>query len=260
MKRKDQIEAYLNDSNEMVLLESRSMRDRHVFREDVLLKVKAIPEMPSTLDVTIQMAANYYDVPFETIKTIVKRHREEFNTYEEMRVLKGKSLKEFKAQVQLEPNLKSAPSLTLLNRRGLLRLGMLLTDSEVANSVRNYLLNVEQVSDKAQRAWAIEREVSIRERNRLTDSIRDFYEGVSMKGHEYNNFTNLVYKIVFDCNATKLKEIYELEKNDSIRDSLTTEDLRKVADVEQIIASLIRLGKNYSDIKEDLMPKREKFQ
>lgn len=59
---------------------------------------------------------------------MIKRQRDEFNEYGEIRILKGKVLKDFKGQVQLEPELKTAPSLTLVNRRGLLRLGMLLTE------------------------------------------------------------------------------------------------------------------------------------
>ncbi|WP_182004615.1 hypothetical protein [Priestia aryabhattai] len=260
MKKQDQMEAQLNDSNEMVLIESKTMRDQHVYREDVLLKVKAIPEMPNTLDVTLQMAANYYDVPLETVRTIVKRNRDEFNDYEEIRLLKGKALKEFKALVHDEPDIKSVPSLQLLNRRGLLRLGMLLTDSEVAKSVRNYLLNVEEISDKEQKLWAVEREISKRERRQLTDAIKDFYQGLLKKGFEYSTFTNLVYKTIFDMSAKQMKDMYELEKNDALRDFLTTEDLRKVVKAEKTISALILLGKDYNDIKEEMLGNKEKFQ
>ncbi|MEM4994951.1 hypothetical protein WKH56_20515 [Priestia sp. SB1] len=259
-KKQDQIEAEVNDSNEMVLIESKTMRDQHVFREDVLTKIKAIPEMSNTMDVTIQMAANYYEVPLETVRSMVKRHRDEFNDYEEIRMLKGKALKEFKALVQNAPDIKTAPSLQLLNRRGLLRLGMLLADSEVAKSVRSYLLNVEEVSDKEQKLWAVEREISKRERRQLTDAIKDFYQGLLKKGFEYSTFTNLVYKTIFDMSAKQMKELYELEKNDLLRDYLTTEDLRKVVKAEKTISVLILLGKDYQDIKAEMLNNKEKFQ
>jgi uncharacterized membrane protein len=254
-----QIESNINESNELVLIESRTMRDQHVYRENILEKVKAIPLLENTLEVTLQMVANYYEVPFDTIKSVVKRNRDEFNEYEEIKILKGKALKDFKGQVQLEPELKTAPSLTLINRRGLLRFGMLLTDSEIAKSVRNYLLNVEEVSDKEQRQWAVEREISKRERRRLTDAIQFFYEGALKKGFEFSTFTNLVYKVVFDANAKQLRELYELDKNDPLRDSLTTEDLKRVVEVEQVISSFIKVGKDYQEIKELILSKKDNF-
>lgn len=258
-RKKEQMEATLTDSNELVFTESRTLRDQHVYRDEVLEKVKIIPSLPSTLEITLQMAANYYEVPVETIRTIVKRNREEFNEYEELRMLKGKALNEFKTVVQDEPSLKGINTLQLLNRRGLLRLGMLLTESNIAKSVRNYLLNVEEISEMKQREWAVEREISKRERKRLTDAIKQ-YEGNPMRGHEYKNFTELVYKVIFDCNTTKLKKLYEIDKSDNLRDVMTTEDLRKVAEVEQIVAAFIKVGKNYEEIKTLMLSKREKFQ
>lgn len=256
----DQIKADINESNEMILLESKTMRDQHVYMDHVLEKVKIIPKLPNTLEVTLQMAATYYEVPVNTVRTIIKRHRDEFNDYEELRLLKGKSLKEFKALVQDEPSLKTLNSIQVLNRRGLLRIGMLLTESEVAKSIRNYLLNIEEVSTEQQKQWAVEREISKRERRMLTDSIQEFYQGALKAGYEYSTFTNLVYKIVFDSTAKQLKEMYELDKKDPLRDSFTTEDLRKIVNVERAISVLIQLGKDYSEIKKELLNNKEKYQ
>lgn len=171
--------------NEVVLTESRYMRDDYVFKDSVLERVKVVPVLAGTLEVTVEMAANFYEVPVETVRTVIKRSRSEFNEYSELRVLRAKQLSEFRALVQLEPDLRSVPSLTLLSRRGLLRIGMLLTESEVARSVRNYLLNVEEIADKEQRQWAVEREITKRERRRLTDAIQTYYRG-SLKGSRSN--------------------------------------------------------------------------
>jgi hypothetical protein len=257
---KKQIEAVINDSNELVLIESKTMRDQHVFREDILEKVKVLPSLPNTIEVTLQMAATYYEVPIDTIRTIIKRNREEFNEYGELRLLKGKTLTEFKTVVQDEPSLKGINSLQLINRRGLLRLGMLLTESEIAKSVRHYLLNVEEATPKEIAIWAAEREISRRERRQLTDSIKEFYIGTLKKGFEYSTFTNLVYKTIFDMNANQMRELYDLEKSDPLRDSLSTEDLRKVVNVERTISVLIQLGKDYQEIKQELTNNKEKYQ
>jgi len=255
-----QIEFEVNESNEMVLMESKTMRDYYAFNDSVLEKVKVIPELPGTLEVTIEMAANYYECPVDTVRTIIKRHRDEFNEYGELRLLKGKALSEFKGLVQAELDLKSTPSLTLISRRGLLRIGMLLTESEVARSVRHYLLNVEEISDKQKAQWAAEREIARRERRQLTDAIRDFYEGkLKGKGYEYTTFTNLVYRVLFDTDAKGLRELYDLDKSDSLRDCLSTEDLRKVARAEQAVAALLLLGKEYDEIKEELYKNQQRL-
>ncbi|PIC71134.1 hypothetical protein CSV77_03590 [Sporosarcina sp. P16b] len=254
-----QLEAGLTEENELVLIESRTMRDQHVYRDEILEKVKVLPTLPNTIEITTEMAANYYDVPVETIRSIIKRNRREFNDYGEIRVLKGAALSVFKAEVQDELLFKGVNALTLLNRRGLLRLGMLLTESEVARSVRNYLLNVEEVSDLAQRQWAVEREIGKRERRQLTDAIQEFYLGTTTKGFEYAQFTNLVYNIIFDMSAKQLKELFELGKNEPLRDSFPTEDLRKIVKVEQTISVLLTLGKEYNEIKQELLSSRNKF-
>jgi len=260
-KKNKQLEADISQENLLVLIESRTMRDQHVYRDEVLEKVKAVTFITEDFEMTLQSAADYYEVSVETIRTVVKRHRVEFNDYGEMRLLKGKLLREFKeGLVQDEPDIKAAPSLTLLNRRGLLRLGMLLTDSEVAKTVRNYLLNIEEVSDEEQKRWAIEREISKRDRRQLTDAIKDFYIGNFKDGQQYAVFTNLVYDIIFDMSAAQLKVLYELGKNEALRDSFTTEDLRKVVKVEKTISVLLLLGKSYPEIKQELFINRAKYQ
>lgn len=259
MAKNNQLTAQVNEGNELVLIESRTMRDNFVYRDDVLDKVKVFTLLGENFEATLQMAAEYYEVNIETVRQAIKRNRSEFNDYEELRLLKGKALKEFKALVHDVPDLASAPSLQLLNRRGLLRLGMLLTESEVARSVRNYLLNVEDVSTEAQKRWAVEREISKRERRRLTDSIQQYFTE-ELHINEYAAFTNLVYATLFDSTAAELKELYGLEKRDQLRDNLTTEDLRKVVEVETVMASLLKIGKSYDEIRQEMLSKKERFQ
>ena len=87
----NQLEAGITEENELVLIESRTMRDQHVYRDNVIEKVKAISLLGDRLEATLQLAANYYEVPIETVRAVVKRHRAEFNEYEELRLLKGKA-------------------------------------------------------------------------------------------------------------------------------------------------------------------------
>lgn len=254
-----QIELGVEDDEVFILTESRTLRDRYSSNEIVLSKVKAIPEIPHSIELTIEMAANYYEVPVETIRTLIKRNREEFNDYGEIRLVKGKALEDFKTLVHDELELKQAPSIVLISRRGLLRIGMMLTDSPVAKSVRHYLINVEEVAPKQYAIWAAQREMSRMERRQLTDAIQEFYNGTMNKGIAYSVFTNLVYDILFDTNAEGMRQLYELEKADPLRDSLSTDDLRKVVRVEKTISALLLLGKGMREIKEELVKSKERL-
>ncbi|HIW31467.1 MAG TPA: hypothetical protein IAA29_01665 [Candidatus Paenibacillus intestinavium] len=257
----DQVSMEFN-GNELILIESRTMRDEYIFKDSVMDKVKIVPLLPQSFELTIEMAANYYEVEIETVRTLLKRHRIEFNEYGETKILKGKSLADFKTMVQDELSLSGINSLTLITRRGLLRIGMLLTESEVAKSIRNYLLNVEELAPDEVRQWAIEREISKRERRLLTDSIQEFYTAVSDVDDrfKYANFTNLVYRTLWDTDARHLKEVYDIEKNDLLRDAFSTEDLKKVVKVERAIAGMLNLDFSYDEIKDRVFGNKERFQ
>lgn len=261
-KENKQIEATINENNEMGVFEHRIIREQHMYRDEILDRIKIVPHLGSSTELTVEMAAEYYQVPTDTIKTVIKRHRNEFNDYSEIRVLKGKSLKEF-CQVHDEPRKiisSKVRSLQIVDRRGLLRLGMLLTESEIGKSVRHYLLNVEEATPKQIAIWAAQREIARTERKQLTDSIKQFYEGNMKDEHAYMNFTKLVYKICFDKTKKELMEVYELDEKDSLRDSMTTDDLRKVVNAEKAIAILIQLGKGLPEIKEELEKNKHRFQ
>lgn len=118
--------------NELILIESKTMRDEYVFKDTVMDKVKVVPLIPDTVELTIHMAASYYEVSNDAVESIIRRHRQEFNEYGEINVLKGKPLAEFKSLRQDDGVFKGINALTLITRRGLLRIGMLLTDSLVA--------------------------------------------------------------------------------------------------------------------------------
>jgi hypothetical protein len=246
----------MNGQDEIILTESRTLRDNYVFKDSVLERVKVVPVLAGTLEVTVEMAANFYETPIDTIKTILKRHRVEFHEDSETRTLRGHSLAQFKTEVQGGPLSTGIKALTLISRRGLLRIGMLLTESEVARSVRSYLLNVEQIASKEQRAWSMEREVSKRERRRLTDAVQTFGDGNTFA---YANYTNLVYRVLFDTDAPGLRKLYELDSDENIRGAFSTEDLRSVVDVETAISALLRLGYGYREIRDELLGRAANF-
>ena len=146
--------------NSEALLESRTLRDKYADHLDILDKVKKLSILPDDIHVTVEMAANYYEVDKNTIEVLISRNSDEFRS-DGMIVLYGDELKEAKrGYLQHVSNLKYAPKVALLPRRAVLRIGMLLRDSEVAKTVRNYLLNIEKQASPVQRQQAMEAEIN----------------------------------------------------------------------------------------------------
>jgi hypothetical protein len=127
--------------NEIVLTESRAARSENAGNVGALGRVKALGLLPDDLHVTTEMVAAYYDVPGDSISSVVRRHRDEL-TENGLRVLRGDELREFKSSdVQDEHHWDRTSTLILFTRRTVLNVGMLLVDSEVARAVRRELLN-----------------------------------------------------------------------------------------------------------------------
>lgn len=85
--------------------------------------------------------AEYYEIPYRTLKDLVKRHGDELQA-DGMRTIIGEEVREMRVQ-ELVPRSK-ASKMTLHTPKSALRIGMLLRDSEVAKQVRNLLLNLTQ--------------------------------------------------------------------------------------------------------------------
>jgi len=139
--------------NELMLVESKTMREQMVVSvseermDEIFNKIKGLILLPNSMHVTVDMVANYYEVDKDAIEWHIRNNKDELNS-DGMRVLKGKELSEFKAESQIESR---AGSLTIIPRRAILRLGMLIEKSEIAKQVRTYLLDVEgntKIEDK----------------------------------------------------------------------------------------------------------------
>jgi Rha family phage regulatory protein len=90
----------------------------------------------------------------------------------------------------------------------------------------------------------VSREIGKETRKVLTDIVKDSGENERMHGHGFSTYTRLAYKLAginyFKCPGT------------GFRDSLTTGELDRVENIESMMKSLIRTGKQYTDIKNDL--------
>lgn len=250
------------NDKELIYTESKTLRNDTLnnISYDFLDKMKVIPYLTDDMIVTVQQAANYYECSMDTIKTLIKRNRDEFEG-DGMVVLKGQELKKFKEELGVgsnEPSISYASSLTILTKRSLLRIGMLMTSNLLATKIRNYLLNIEEKTEIDRKSWAIQREVGIIERKRMTSAISKYIPENKNKKFAYPNYTNMVYKTIFGCDAKSLRLQRNVKTNDALRDNFTESELKKVEEVETIVTGLISMDFTYKQIEEMLKQRYKK--
>ncbi|MEI7027574.1 hypothetical protein [Paenibacillus sp. y28] len=128
------------------LVESKALREAHMSRIEVLDKVKKLMLLPDDLHANIEMTATFYEVGKEAINSLIKDNREELES-DGLKVLTGTELMSFKDMGLIS---KNTAAFTIIPRRAILRIGMLLRDSQVARAVRDRLLDVEAERPKSE--------------------------------------------------------------------------------------------------------------
>lgn len=141
--------------SENLLLDDRQLRDKCVGRYEVLDKVKKLLLLPNDL-MTLKQIAEYYEVEPHAIEMICSRNANELNS-DGMTLMKIKDFlnsphvriekEKYKTTFYYENGTNVSMSnrgLKVFPRRAILRVGMLLRDSDVAKEVRTQLLNIEE--------------------------------------------------------------------------------------------------------------------
>ena len=107
------------------------------------------------------------------------------------------------------------------------------------NAMREMLLNK-----------SLEREKGIAVRQALTKALQQSTENDRMHGHAYSNYTNCIYKLLFNKNASQMRKELGLDKKANIRDYLDEEQLKAVKSMEMLVSGLIDCGWGYDKIKD----------
>lgn len=136
----------------MNLVKDKRLRESVINRTEVLDRVKQLILLPNTEYATTRMVAEYYEVTTDVIGMIVMANNDEVVS-DGYSTISGKELV---SKINLETKTETKRGHYLVDgikipyskqgvftRRAILRVGMLLRDSEVAKEVRTYLLNVE---------------------------------------------------------------------------------------------------------------------
>ena len=202
---------------EIKLVENKELRERNIGKVEVLAKVGGLLMLPGDMWATTKQVANFYGVSDETVRIVVKRNYDELaeDGYrvwkaEDFRKLqdelslnvttsKGKFTVTFKDGNTLEFNTRGVG---LFTKRAILRVGMLLRDSEVAKEVRTRLLNIYDASYSLTNV--VEKEVDgiKAELDALATQL-----GKAMLDGDYETYLALNTK----ANALKAKQLQEIE-------------------------------------------------
>ena len=148
---------------EKELLEQKDFRDEVINNIEVLDKVGDLLLLPNTEKATITQVATYYNVGLRAITSLIHDNYDEVSE-DGYKVYKGKELstshvisfKEFTSNranytFTLDNNeyLKvGGKGIGLFTKRAILRVGMLLRDSEIAKEVRTRLFDIVQDTEK----------------------------------------------------------------------------------------------------------------
>lgn len=98
--------------------------------------------------------------------------------------------------------------------------------------------------------WQIERDKGVVIRHILTDTIKMRIADSPNKRFAYPNYTNLIYRTLFDKTAKELEQEYGVKAKENLRDFFSGVELEKVQSMEMLISSLIGCGWGYEQIKE----------
>lgn len=104
----------------------------------------------------------------------------------------------------------------------------------------------------------IEREKGKLVRHILTDTIKMKVADSPNKKFVYPNYTKLIYKILFGKTFNELKLQYQIKEKESLRDYLTSEELKELEEMEMLVSSLIGLGWGYEQVKSFVLQEKTK--
>ena len=233
----------------------------NIERQNVLNNRFAIDEIQKHLEITgmlfegeyrftKKMVAEYYGVEERTIERYITKYTDELSANGYI-LCKGKCLKELRLQFAPVINVGSKTTqIGLFNFKAFLNLGMLLTESEKAKSLRSMILDfvIATIHEKTGGGTKfINRRdinyipVAITEENyrkNLTSAISQYVQGHPT--NKYAQVTDLIYQAVFKENAREYRKILRLDSKDSVRHTLYAEVLLVISSFENGVGAAIR--------------------
>ncbi len=107
--------------------------------------------------------------------------------------------------------------------------------------------------------WQVERDKGVVIRHILTDTIKMKIADSPHKRFAYPNYTNLIYRTLFNKSAKELEIGYGVKPGENLRDFFTGSELAQVQNAEMLVSSLINCGWGYKEIKDFIINQANKL-
>ncbi|MBF7146768.1 phage antirepressor KilAC domain-containing protein [Bacillus toyonensis] len=159
----DQVDKIENiDQDALINPENADLRDKYIERVEVLYLVKGLLLLPNMAMATTKQVAELYKVSRYLINKVIERNRDEL-TSDGLNYQKYSEVAEKVNghDVNLLSSGVSYRGTYLFPKRAILRIGMLLRDSEVAKEIRSQLLNIEEHATDQQLTKEIDHELDL---------------------------------------------------------------------------------------------------
>lgn len=142
------------------LLTSKELRDKVIERLDVLDKVKQVFLVPNVNMMPSVTLASFYEVSVDVIRKVYQRHKREIDS-DGVRLMTAKdicnvtgchvtSVSKVGCTIEIDDTTILIPNrgVKCYSKRAVLRIGMLLRDSKIAEQVRTQLLNIQENAEE----------------------------------------------------------------------------------------------------------------
>lgn len=258
------------------IIENIATREQLINRVEVLDKVKELLLIPRMQFTTTQGVADFYEVTPKAISSIVNRHRIELDEDgltkvsrkdalarliqneegvrcdEDVLYTETKQFVEVFLSDKYSVKISNGPTL-VFPKRAVLRIGMLLRDSEVAKEVRTQLLNIEEATSEEVKVVEIDKEMELLEKAVgaafLNNNVEEFIAAMQEIQKYNNRYSAEAYKALEEENAELKESIYEMGliiENLKLSNEAMAEEISTIATVEVyrrvIITMMTRLA------------------
>lgn len=217
----------ITTNKEEQMITDKGFREQFMNRLEVLERVKQLLLIPQMDCMTIGQVTDFFEVNRKTVEKVVERNFNELSSdgmcYKKPADFKNlnptlcrfKDLEQKcgKLIVQIDDNTTvEIPNrgIRMFPKRAILRMGMLLRDSNVAKEIRTQLLNIEENTSEAVKTEPISEELNLA-MNLGRALVSGNNETIIMAVAEYNAFQNRHIKQLENDNKALAKEILTWE-------------------------------------------------
>lgn len=179
---------------EIDLIEKKDAREKLISRIDVLDKVKKVNTLADTDYMTTNQVAEFYEVNQDIIRQLYKRNKDELlsdnATHLKYAEIKKLINRDNLSQLGISPN-----GSVIYPKRAVLRVGMLLRDSNVAKEIRTMLLNVyydaskgkEDILKNINEDYTLEQELTMKAGKAIMDGNTEEFMIIMTQINDFKN-------------------------------------------------------------------------